>query len=133
MSAAATAMMTIMAAPMAAYVIVGVALVGGMTTGLGVGARVTTAVGVGVPVGVGVNCAVTIGLGVATAGDALFASTATAHCAVDGPYELEPAKLAVMVYSPGTGGVHLRLNRPYALLVTVPRSSVLLLGSKAVK
>ena len=38
--AAAIAIMTMIAAPMATYVMVGVALAGGTTTGLGVGASV---------------------------------------------------------------------------------------------
>jgi hypothetical protein len=40
-SAAATAIMTMTATPIAMYVVAGAALVGGITTGLGVGATVT--------------------------------------------------------------------------------------------
>ena len=47
MSAAATAMMTITAAPTAIYVVVGCALVGGMIAGLGVGAIVADGDAVG--------------------------------------------------------------------------------------
>jgi len=56
MSAAATAIMTMTIAPIAMYVAVGAALVGGMTTGLGVGATVGACVGdaVGATVCVGI-------------------------------------------------------------------------------
>jgi hypothetical protein len=53
-SAAATAIMMMTAAPMATNVVIGVALVGGMTTGLRVGAMVAVGAAVGVIAVVGV-------------------------------------------------------------------------------
>ena len=66
-SAAAAAMITMITTPMAMYVVVGVALVGGITTWLGEGVGVGTGVGVGdaailaVEVGAGEGEAETVG------------------------------------------------------------------------
>ena len=72
MSAAAAATMIMTAAPMATYVVVGAALVGGMTTGLGDGEAVNngtevgTVVGVGTGAGAGVGEVVILGVQVAS-------------------------------------------------------------------
>ena len=38
------------------------------------------------------------------------------------PYDSVPANVAIMVYFPSTGGVHIVLNSPFMSLVTMPTS-----------
>ena len=55
---------------------------------------------------IGVGVAVTTGVGVGVTTGAGAAVMPTAVCADDGPYACDPAKFAVITYSPVAAGVH---------------------------
>lgn len=80
----------------------------GVAVGAAVGGEVGEAVGI-----TGVGAGVEVGMT-----DAAGASvTPMAVSAYEGQYDSLPSKAAVTVYSPGTGGVHSRLNKPLLPLV----------------
>jgi len=65
--------------------------------------------------------------------DGVAAETPKAVSADEAKYEPDPAKLAVIVYGPGTGGVHISLYIPLMSVVVVPMTYVLLLGSDTLR
>ena len=63
-----------------------------------------------------------VGSGSIVAPGDFASSTPIAVSAYDIQYDCEPSNVAIIVYSPGTGGSHISLNIPLASLVTVPIS-----------
>ena len=77
---------------------------------------------VGADVGIDVGLDVGAGDGATTTACEAASATPIAVSADDAEYELDPPNAAVITYLPGTGGVHIKLYRPLASLVTNPRS-----------
>ncbi len=78
-----------------------------------------------------VSLGLLIGAGVTTAAETA-GPTPIDVSAYELPYDAEPSNLAIITYSPCSGGVHIVWNMPLASLVTMPMSCMLPFGSNAV-
>ena len=123
--AAATITVIIMTAMTAMKIIVVGYSLGGIT-----GEGDVVGVLVGMLVGETVGLAVSAGVGETNGDDA--GDMAIAVSADEDQYDLDPSKLATIVYFPLIGGSQIMLYAPRESLTTVPMSCELLLGSIAV-